>query len=142
MNFTTNKYKIIFYEKIGCSGNARQKKLLATHGLSFETRSLLDTIWSKEDLESFFHNLEKEDIVNKFAPKIKNGEININNHTKDQLINIMIAEPILIKRPLLQIGQNKLCGFDIEKINQFLNSNICEDISISTCQSSDKCITA
>lgn len=142
MTFSVDKYKVVFYEKTGCSGNERQKALLTRHGISFETRSLLDTPWNQEELNSFFTDLEKDDMVNKFAPKIKNGEININSLQKDELIQMMIDEPILIKRPLIQIGENKICGFDIEKINEYLNSEICESIKISTCQSSDPCTNA
>jgi nitrogenase-associated protein len=141
MQFSTDRYRVIFYEKIGCSGNERQKKLLTSHGISFQTRSLLDTKWDKESLSSFFTGLEKEEMVNKFAPQVKNRQIDIDTLSKDELIQMMIKEPILIKRPLLQIGSNRICGFDIEKINSCLNSDICESIKISTCLSSDPCVS-
>ncbi len=139
MQFTTNRYHIVFYEKTGCAGNARQKKLLQTHGLSFQTKSLLDQSWEKETLQTFFKGLQKEAMINPFAPQIKNKSVDINNLSKEELIELMCSEPILIKRPLLEIGEYKMCGFDIEKINQLLDTNICEDLTISTCLSSDKC---
>jgi len=137
----SNKYKVIFYEKPGCEGNKRQEKLLMLNGISFETKSLLDTVWDYASLNSFFTDLQKKDIVNKFAPDIKNGILDINNFSKEELVELMCEKPILIKRPLLEIGDRKICGFDIEKINQLFSSNICKDISISTCQSSDRCTT-
>ena len=130
---------MIFYEKTGCAGNAKQKKLLLSEGISFEVRSMLDTPWSKESLEPFFEGLKKEQIINPFAPKIKSGEIDIKDYSKEQLIELMIAEPILIKRPLIQIGDIKICGFDMAKINSILKTNISSDENISTCQSSDPC---
>ena len=139
MQFTPNKYTIIFYEKTGCSGNQRQKQVLEKNGLSYQTKSLLDTVWTKETLEPFFQGLNKSAMINQFAPKIKNNELNIENYTKEELIQLMCLEPILIKRPLLQIGSSYLCGFDIEKINKLLDTNICESISVPTCQSSDSC---
>jgi len=81
-------------------------------------------------------------MINQFAPKIKNKELNIENFTKEELTDLMCIEPILIKRPLLQIGSSYLCGFDIEQINKLLDTNICENISIPTCQSSDLCTTS
>lgn len=139
MQFTPNRYTIVFYEKKGCSGNQRQKKVLETHGLSYQTKSLLDTPWTKESLEPFFQGLNKSAMINQFAPKIKNSEINIEDYTKEELIKLMCDEPILIKRPLLQIGNHSMCGFDIEQINKLLDINICESISVSTCQSKDPC---
>ncbi|MCD4758351.1 MAG: arsenate reductase family protein [Arcobacteraceae bacterium] len=139
MQFTPNRYTIVFYEKKGCAGNQRQKKVLETHGLSYQTKSLLDAPWTKESLEPFFQGLNKSAMINQFAPKIKNSEINIEDYTKEELIKLMCEEPILIKRPLLQIGNHSMCGFDIEQINRLLDINICESISISTCQSEDPC---
>ena len=134
--------KVIFYEKPNCVGNAKQKKLLTLNGISYETRNILDTEWTKTLLHSFFEGLDTKDICNPFAPKIKNNEIDIGTISKEVLIELMINEPILIKRPLLEIGEVKICGFDIEKINQILQTNICENIAISTCQSGSQCTNA
>lgn len=142
MNFKTRENDLIFYEKTGCGGNARQKKLLESEGISFEVRSMLDTKWEKEFLESFFIGLEKENIVNQFAPKIKNNEIDISKLSKDELIELMIAEPILIKRPLIEIGETKICGFNMEKINSILKTKLNADKTIETCLSSDSCANA
>jgi len=142
MQFTPNKYTIVFYEKTGCSGNQRQKQVLTTSGLSYQTKSLLDTSWTKETLTPFFQGLNKNAMINQFAPKIKNNELNIEDFTKDELIELMCTEPILIKRPLMQIGSHYLCGFDIEQINKILDISICESISIPTCQSEDPCKSA
>lgn len=142
MKFTPNRYTIIFYEKTGCAGNQRQKQLLQSSGLSFQTKSILDTPWTKESLEPFFQGLNKSGMINQFAPQIKNNEVNLNHYTKEQLIELMCQTPILIKRPLMQIGEHYLCGFDIEQINRLLGTNICENISISTCQSDDICTPA
>lgn len=133
------KKKVIFYEKTGCAGNKKQKELLIANGVDFEVQSLLETKWDKSSLESFFENLSKENIYNQFAPKIKSGEISIDSMTKEQLIYKMIEEPILIKRPLIQINDIKICGFDIAKINKALNLKLDTNKQIGTCQSSDVC---
>jgi nitrogenase-associated protein len=132
-------YNFIFYEKTGCSGNAKQKELLKKHNISFTVKSLLDTKWTFEVLSEFFIGLDVKDIFNPFAPQIKNEEINILNIKKDEAINLMIKEPILIKRPLLEINGVKLCGFNIEQINNLLNTKIDTNKKLNTCSSSDSC---
>ena len=132
-------YKFTFYEKTGCSSNARQKELLKSYDISFDVKSLLDTKWTYDELSKFFENLEVKDMVNPFAPQIKNNEIDIKNLSKDEVINLMIKTPILIKRPLMEINGNKICGFDIEKINKILNLKIDVDKKINSCSSSDSC---
>ena len=132
-------YKFTFYEKTGCSGNARQKELLKSYDISFDVKSLLDTKWTYDELSKFFENLEVKDMVNPFAPQIKNNEIDIKNLSKDEVINLMIKTPILIKRPLMEINGNKICGFDVEKINKILNLKIDTNKKINSCSSSDSC---
>lgn len=132
---------VTFYEKPGCAGNAKQKKLLDLYNISYETKNILSTPWKENELHAFFAGLDKENIVNIFAPKIKNGEVEVAALSKEELVKLMIQEPILIKRPLLAIGEHKLCGFDIAQINKVLQKNICESVSISTCQSKTSCET-
>lgn len=132
-------YNFTFYEKTGCSGNAKQKELLKSHNISFSVKSLLDTSWTKETLNEFFKGLEIKDIFNPFAPQIRDKEIDISKLSKDEAINLMIKNPILIKRPLLDINGVKICGFDIEKINELLNTNIDTNKKLNTCSSSDSC---
>jgi arsenate reductase (glutaredoxin) len=140
MNFFVKK-SVVFYEKPGCAGNKKQKDLLKAHGVEFEVKSMLNTPWSVESLSSFFDGLEKNKIVNQFAPQIKNGEIFPEKLSKDELINLMIKEPILIKRPLIEVGEEKVCGFDIPKLNKLLNLDLDSKKEIGTCQSSDSCKT-
>jgi len=135
------KKSVVFYEKPGCAGNKKQKDLLLAHGVEFEVKSMLDTPWTNDTLNSFFVGLEKEKIVNQFAPQVKNGEINISKLSKEQLVELMIKEPILIKRPLIEVGEDKVCGFDIPKLNKLLNLDLDSKKEIGTCQSSDPCKT-
>ncbi len=136
-NFTF--YNFLFFEKSGCGGNARQKELLKKHNITFEVRDLLNTKWSYEDLLGYFDGLEIVDMFNSFAPQVRDKEIDITKLSKDEAINLMIKNPILIKRPLMQINGTKICGFDIDKINQLLNLNIQTDKKINNCLSGDKC---
>ena len=136
------KKDVVFYEKTGCAGNKKQKELLQANDIEFKVKSLLDTKWDKTTLESFFEGLDKKEIINQFAPKVKSGEIDVNSLTKEQLIYKMIEEPILIKRPLIIIENRKICGFDIPKLNEALNLKLDTKKQIGTCQSSDECITA
>jgi hypothetical protein len=39
----------------------------------------------------------------------------------------------------MEINGNKICGFDVEKINKILNLKIDTDKKINSCLSSDSC---
>jgi len=137
--FKATPHQVIFYEKRGCSGNARQKALLDEHGVTFEVRSLLDTPWDVPALESFFQGLTPKEMLNPFAPQLKDGTFKVEDYTKESLIEKMVKEPILIRRPLLHIGDVKLCGFDIPKLNFLLHVKMPIPQNINACLSSDAC---
>lgn len=134
--------QVIFYEKTGCSGNARQKALLREHGISLEIRSLLDTKWTKATLEAFFEGLTLKEMLNPFAPQLKDGTFKLEEYTKESLIEKMLELPILIRRPLLQIGETKLCGFDIAKLNTLLHVKMLVTENINACLSELSCNNA
>lgn len=140
--FTLTPKQVIFYEKTGCSGNARQKALLTEYGVTFEVRSLLDTPWDVPTLDSFFEGLTSKEMLNPFAPQLKDGSFKLENYTKESLIEKMVQEPILIRRPLLQIGDVKLCGFDIPRLNLLLHVKMPTPQNINACLSSDACNNA
>jgi nitrogenase-associated protein len=110
---------ILFYEKIGCENNTKQKKRLVDYGFQVISTDLLKTNFSKEQLLNFFTGKSIKDCINPNAPLIKNKQLDVNNTSEEDLLNLMISNPILIKRPLIAIGSNKFCGFDLNKILDF-----------------------
>ena len=103
---------MIFYEKTGCKGNARQRALLEAHGYSLEVKSILDEPWSAETLRPFFGNLPVAQWFNDKAPEIKSGEVDPVSFDEKGALSIMLEQPILIRRPLIDRAGEKFCGFD------------------------------
>ena len=137
--FFANPKHIIFYEKTGCGGNQRKKELLKKHHISLDVRSLLEATWDEKSLTPFFEGLSVTEMINPFAPQVTNKEFDVSQFSKEALIAKMIQEPLLIKRPLLQIGEHKICGFDIAQINTLLGTSINSEKNINACLSSDNC---
>lgn len=107
---------VIFYEKPGCAGNKRQKALLNEAGHTVEPRDLLTTPWTVESLSAFFGDLPSADWFNRAAPAVKNGEINPDAVAPEKALALMLAQPLLIRRPLMQVGDERMCGFEAEKV--------------------------
>jgi len=105
--------RIVFWEKPGCMGNARQKALLATGGHEIEARSLPDHRWTREELAPFLAGLEVPDWFNRGARRVKEGEVNPDAVDRETAYSILLADPILVKRPLLEIDGEKKLGFDL-----------------------------
>ena len=112
-----------FYEKPGCQGNKRQREILLQAGHIVFVYDLLQEQWSNapEKLRSFFGDLPVKDWFNRNAPQIKNRSVFPETLDEDQAIALMIADPILIRRPLLQVNGRRRAGFAAEDIEAWLN---------------------
>jgi nitrogenase-associated protein len=103
---------LIFYEKPGCAGNARQKRLLTDAGHVVEPRNLLAEPWTTESLRPFFGDRPVADWFNKAAPAVKSGEIDPSSFDEETALKMLIATPLLIRRPLMQVGDRRETGFE------------------------------
>ncbi|MBU0632956.1 arsenate reductase family protein [bacterium] len=120
---------VIFYEKPGCATNTKQKKSIRDAGYLVIERDLLNNEMSKETLYEFVKDKPVAEWFNVNAPKIKNKEIDPSNLNQEEALELILNEPILIKRPLMVIGDHKICGFDQEYIENFLNMKFKSEVS-------------
>ena len=112
---------ILFYEKPGCQNNTRQKAMLELSGHAVQSVNLLEYPWSKEELEKYLGDKPVDKCFNPAAPAIKSGEINPLAYTKEEAVLMMIENPLLIKRPLLQIGEHRIQGFDTTVLRNLIS---------------------
>lgn len=117
---------ILFYEKPGCINNTKQKMLLQEAGYEVEARNLLTEPWSRERLAPFFVGLPVAQWFNRSAPKVTSGEIVPEQIDEEGAWELLLQEPLLIRRPLIHIGSHYLVGFEEEKVNQVLALNFAE----------------
>lgn len=132
---------VIFYEKPGCTTNKKQKKMLRKSGCVVFERNLLQHGMRSDELYSFFESRPVPDWFNPNAPQLKSGDINPEKLSKDEAMNLLFLEPILIKRPLMIINQQKLCGFDQDKVQRLLNISFDTKVSSSCSSHHEECST-
>ena len=111
---------IVFYEKPGCATNNLQKQLLRSTGLEIEVRNLFREPWTRERLRPFFGNRPVVEWFNRSAPAIKYGDLDPSRLDSVEALELMLANPLLIRRPLIRCGQQFMAGFDLQAINALL----------------------
>jgi nitrogenase-associated protein len=124
---------VIFYEKPGCAGNARQKALLLASGHALQVRDLLAEPWSVSSLRPFFGETPVREWFNPAAPRVKSGEIDPDKITPQAALVMMILDPILIRRPLIKVGDRCEAGFDAERIGAWIGLQPTEKRVSDTC---------
>jgi nitrogenase-associated protein len=111
---------VTFYEKPGCGTNRKQKAMLAAAGHELDERNLLTEPWTKERLLGFFGDTPVAGWINPAAPRVKSGEVNPIKLGPDEAIALMLAEPLLIRRPLIEAEGRRCAGFDREPVLSLL----------------------
>jgi len=126
---------IIFYEKPGCANNTRQKKLLQSAGHELISRNLLSEAWTAESLRVFFGELPVSEWFNRAAPRIKSGDVVPERLDKAAALALMLADPILIRRPLMECAGRRIAGFDAMRVTEWLGSPLDNDVrdDLQTC---------
>lgn len=111
---------VYFYEKPGCINNTRQKKLLAAAGHQVVALNLLTEPWHADRLRVFFGELAVRDWFNYSAPSLKYGEIDPDNLSEREALALMLENPLLIRRPLMQVGDSLMAGFDQQAVDNWI----------------------
>lgn len=112
---------ITFYEKPGCAGNARQRALLQAAGHTLTTRSIPEEAWTRESLLAFLAPLPVPAWFNRSAPRVKRGEIDPDRLDPEAALALLLAEPLLIRRPLMQRSDGaRLVGFEPALVQAFV----------------------
>ncbi|XZF60859.1 MAG: ArsC/Spx/MgsR family protein [Gloeotrichia echinulata DVL01] len=112
--------RVIFYEKPGCKGGTKQKVLLTAAGHEVVAYSLLAEPWTVERLRSFFGDRPVADWFNRSSPRIKSGEVIPEKIDEQTALVLMLQDPLLIRRPLIQVGDRREVGFDVEKLDAWI----------------------
>ena len=109
---------IHFYEKPGCINNTKQKKLLEEHGHTVIAHSILTQAWTIETLRRYFSKLQIVNWFNMASPRIKSGEIVPESMSEETALINMIEDPLLIRRPLINVQGELACGFDSKLVRK------------------------
>jgi len=112
-----------FYEKPGCINNTKQKRLLEEHGHRVKAHSLLDQHWNAATLRLFFTDMPVSEWFNAAAPRVKSGEVIPADFDEESALLAMINDPLLIRRPLIDVYGELVCGFDNPLVKSLLSEN-------------------
>ena len=112
---------IVFYQKPGCGTNARQIRALEAAGHRVIAKSLLAEPWSAEELRGFFGETPIASWFNPASPRIKSGAVKPVEIDAASAIALMLDDPLLIRRPLIEIDGARCTGFDREPVPSLLD---------------------
>jgi nitrogenase-associated protein len=57
------------------------------------------------------------------APRVKSGEVVPAEYDEASALALLLAEPLLIRRPLLEVDGKRYCGFDPKQVGAWIGLN-------------------
>ena len=132
--------RVTFYEKPGCGNNTRQKAMLVAAGHEVAARDLLAEPWTAGRLLAFFGSRPVAYWFNRASPRVKSGEVVPETVDAPAALDMMLADPLLIRRPLIEVEGRREVGFDPSLIQAWLGLTPV-DGDVESCRSSRPCAT-
>jgi nitrogenase-associated protein len=114
---------VTFYEKPGCGNNTKQKVWLAASGHTVLAKNLLIEKWTAERLRAFFGELPVEQWFNPAAPQVKSGRLMPAELGETEALTMMLQDPLLIRRPLMEVNGKFRAGFDADAVRAWIGLN-------------------
>ena len=118
---------ITYYTKLGCLTSAKQVEILRKAGHQVEICDLLAHCWEPEELTSYFGELPVQAWFNPNSPRVKAGEIDPAAHDATAALELMLSDHLLIRRPLMESGGTRMCGFDPGKVHAWVGFDAPEE---------------
>jgi nitrogenase-associated protein len=112
---------ITYYTKLGCLTSVKQIELLRQSGHEVEILDLLAQPWQPGELLAYFGDLPVKLWFNPNSPRVKSGEIDPSAYNdRTTALELLLADHLLIRRPLMASGGALMCGFDPEAVHAWI----------------------
>lgn len=115
-------HKITVYEKPTCTTCRKVSKILAEAGIDFEKVNYYIEPFSKKKLSELLKKMKMEpsELLRKNDEAYKKMKNKIEKLSEDEILNLMIENPDLVQRPIIEIGNKAILARPPEKIKEIL----------------------
>lgn len=112
--------KITVYEKPTCTTCRSVSKILIENGVVFEKVNYYIKPFPKSKLKYLLKkmNLTPVELLRKNEKAYKELDIKNKNYTSEQLIDLMISNPDLVQRPIVEKGDKAILARPAERIKE------------------------
>ena len=127
---------ITIYTSPSCSSCKKVKKYFEENKIPYKEKNILTQPLKDEELKELLLKSENgtEDIISTRSKLIKEGNVNIDNMSINELIKFIKENPSVLKRPIMvddhkmQVGysEDEISAF-IPRARRFLRENICKN---------------
>jgi regulatory protein spx len=114
--------KLTFFTYPSCTSCRKAKAWLSENGVNYQERHLFKNPPSPEELMEIIKMTTNglDEILSTRSQKFKDLGFDINEMTVTELLELLSAEPRLLKRPILTDGENLIVGYNQSAMKNLL----------------------
>lgn len=113
---------IRIYTAPSCASCRKVKSWLKEHNIAYVEKNIFSTILRKEELRELLERSENgtDDIISKRSKVIKEGNVDLESMTVNELIKFIQDNPSVLKRPIIMDERRFQVGYNSEEIRAFI----------------------
>lgn len=113
---------IRIYTAPSCASCRKVKAWLKENNIPYIEKNIFSTILRKEELQELLERSENgtDDIISKRSKIIKEGNIDLDDMTLNELITFIQQNPSVLKRPIILDERRFQVGYNSEEIRAFI----------------------
>jgi regulatory protein spx len=113
---------IVIYTSPGCASCRKVKNWLKSHELEYIEKNIFTTLLSRTEIQHILTRTENgfEDIISKRSKIVQENNVNFDTMTTNELVNFIIENPSVLRRPLIISEKVFQVGYDSEEIDAFV----------------------
>jgi arsenate reductase-like glutaredoxin family protein len=114
------KKQIDFYGWSQCNNCLQTKAYLLERGYGLEYRDFFKERFSKTEIIDILGGRKAAEMFSPNGPILKALGVNVENLTQDEMIELMLEEPRLVKRPIVRINGQIIFGANVKMLRELL----------------------
>lgn len=133
---------ITIYTTNSCASCKKAKNWLDENKIKYNEINMFKTPITKEDIMNILQNSENgfEDIISTRSKIIQENNLDIEEMSYNDLVNFIIKNPSVLKRPIIIDDRRFQVGYDDDEITAFRPRELRDYISNCTCDdTNEKC---
>ena len=113
---------IVIYTSPGCASCRKVKAWLKERNIRFVEKNIFNVLLNKNEIKYLLSRSENgsDDIISKRSKIIQENKIDLDALSTDELINFIINNPSVLRRPIILNEDNFQIGYDSEEIDAFM----------------------
>ncbi len=125
---------IKIYTTPSCASCRKAKKWFEEHNISYQEKNIFSQPITRSDIKSMLENSENgfDDIISLRSKVIKDNNIDIQEMKVSELEEFILANPSILKRPIIIDNRKFQVGYNDEEIRVFIPREL-RKISLCNC---------